>query len=135
MPVATEKDVRYNYRVAISMEALDAYENYAHHRGIDLEDVLSQRLETAKDQVSQKPLYFSDEDRQKLEVLLGRNITNPKDALAVIARALTVRVNGTTVALKPDLLGRLQSRCFEPNFEKWLSNLIRVCLEQFVGVR
>ncbi len=97
----------------------------------DMEDVMSSRLAACVGYDADKPLYFSDAERQELEHLLGRNLSSASEALAAVKRALTVKLDGVEVPLQPALLTRLKTRCFGKTFPEFLKERIVRGLEEF----
>ena len=88
-----------------------------------------------KDTPDVKPLYFNDAERARLEALLGKNLSSAQDALQLLARSYTIRIDNCHITLKPTLLARLKSRCFVKDFKTWLSTLIVQELERYSGLR
>jgi len=99
------------------------------------DEVMEKRLRSCINYTGSKPLYFDDEDRSRLEALIGKNVFSPTEALQLLERQRTLTVENVDITLKPQLLARLKSRCFVPDFEAWLSKLVVEELERYCGLR
>src|SRR5262245_40233969 len=97
-------------RVTLSPELLARYEQQARSAGVDVERLLADRLAMAVGQQDQKPLYFGDADRQKIEALLNQNFSKPAEVIKALSRAVELRINGVSVNVPPDVLERLKTR-------------------------
>jgi hypothetical protein len=122
-------------RVILPKEIADLYEIQAEDAGFTLEQVLQERLQACVYHDSDKPLYFSDQQRQELDSLLKRNVGSAEKALLAIRSQLTVDVNGIKVLLAPNTLQRLKSRCFGKPFEQFFRETVNRVLEEFVVMR
>lgn len=122
-------------RVTLPSGILTEYELQATARGITLEALLSERLALALPYTASKPLYFSDDQRQQLEQLLGRNVLHTADALLQIRNAMSVRIERTVIKLKLNLLQKLKTRCIGMEWEKFLEQTTVHELERYVGLR
>ena len=122
-------------RLTISDTLLADLEKQAKSRKTTVERLITDRFKTFVHYTDAKPLYFTDSERQRLEALVGKNVSSADEALTMLLRALSVRIDDAAVTLHPRLLARLKSRCFTANFGKWLSQLIVEELERYVGLR
>jgi hypothetical protein len=122
-------------RLTVSDALLADLEKQAKSRKTTVERLITERFKAFVSYDDQKPLYFTDAERQRLESLIGKNVSTADEALTMLTRALSVRTDGVEFVLNPRLLARLKSRCFQSDFGKWLSQLIVEELERFVGMR
>lgn len=114
---------------------LSAYERQADEYGVTIEEILASRLADCVQHTSVKPLYVTDEERQKLEAALRRNISTVAQLVSEVQKASSINVEGVSVKLSPALRQRLRSRNFSQPFDQFLSTLIVQSLEQYVGLR
>ena len=133
MPFLVTADTRL--RVYLSSDVVGRYLEQADKAGIDVEQLLSDRLAACVTHTAQKPIYFSDGERQELEKILGKNILNAKDLLAQIRNAISVRIGTQKITLKPGLLQRLKTRCLGMRWEEFLEKIITEDLERYAGMR
>ncbi len=123
-------------RVSLPSETVKTYEEQAKARGDHpVEWLMAERLRLFAGTTSQKPLTIDDDTRRKIERIFGKNISTPEELLKLLERATEVDVDGIHIALAPNLLARLKSRCIGVDFEKFLPDLIRRHLEEYVGLR
>ena len=122
-------------RVVLPKEIADLYEIQAEDAGFTLEQVLQERLQACVYFDSEKPLYFTDAQRQELDSLLKRNIGSSEKALASIRSQLTAEISGIKVLLPPNVLQRLKTRCFGKPFEQFFRETVIRVLEEFVVMR
>ena len=74
-------------------------------------EVIAERVARCKEYNASRPLYFNDEQRGKLEALLGgRAIGSPEAALQRIADAFRVRLNNVSVQIDANSIERIKSR-------------------------
>ena len=128
-------------RLKLAPELVAAYEIQADDLNLTLEELLELRLNKFVRLNDNKPLYFTDNERQELESLLGKNISSPTELIRLMKNALSVKIVekstdfSVRVDLKPHLLGRLHSRCFGKPFPDFMKQTITEELERFCGVR
>ena len=132
-PIEVANDSPVTVRITLPGATIAKYEPQT--RNATLEETMAERIIRCASYHDTKPLYFGDQDRAKLEGLLGKNLSSPKDALHLLQRSFSVRANNVQITFKPSLLARLKSRCFSKDFEKWLANLVTEELERYVGLR
>lgn len=123
------------YKVAVSTPAAAEYQHQAEAHGVDVEELLAERLESCVEHTSLKPIYINDSQRQALDKLLKMNLTTAEQLVVRVQQALSVEINHITIPLDPNLLTRLKTRTFGVPFEKFLSQVITEELERFVGMR
>ena len=122
-------------RVILPKEIADLYEIQAEDTGSTLEETLQDRLQSCVYYDSEKPLYFTDAQRQELDSLLKRNVGSAEKALSAIRSQLTADVGGFKVLLSPNVLQRLKTRCFGKPFEQFFRETVNRVLEEFVTMR
>jgi hypothetical protein len=114
---------------------LEKYQAEAEDVGLQLEELLANRLVECVGHTAAKPLYFDDAQRQKLETLIGKNVSKPNEALSIIERMMTIRINSVPVTLKPEVITRLRTRKFgEEDFGFWLSKQVNKWAAEFCGL-
>src|SRR5580765_230245 len=112
-------------RISLPSNVLAKYQAEAEDVGLDLESLLTNRLVECVDHTAAKPLYFDDAQRKRLEELIGRNVSKPLEALSVLERLLTIRINSVPVTLKPEVITRLRTRHFgTEDFGFWLAKMV-----------
>ncbi len=124
-------------RLALPDAILSKYQNEATEFGVELEELIANRLSECVSYNSTKPLYFTDTQRRSVESLLGRNVNSPGEVLEIIRRFLTVKVNGISMTIRPEVLERLRTRHFDTSreFGVWLSDCINEWAEAACGMR
>ena len=133
MPFLVTADTRL--RVYLSSDVVGRYLEQAEKAGVDVEQLLSDRLAACVTHTAAKPIYFNDAERQELEKMLGKNIVTTKDLLAQIRNAISVRIGTQKITLKPGLLSRLKTRCLGMRWEEFLEKIITEDLERYAGMR
>ena len=124
-----------NVRIPLPDSILGTYEKQAASQGIELTNILSDRLVKTVKQTDTKPLYVTDQQRQALERILGRNLPNPQALVSSVEQLALVQVGDTSITLPTDLLKRIKSRCFKMPIKEVLQREITIALERFVGLR
>jgi len=122
-------------RLDVPEHLLDTYTAQADSMKVPVEALMADRLQRYSSFDAQKPIYFDDVERQELERLIGKNVSSATEVLRILERNASLSVGTARVTLKPNLLARLKSRCFVPDFETWLSTLVVQELERFAGLR
>ena len=123
-------------RVTLSQEIFAKYQEEAIEYGVDVEQLLESRLKECVAYNSTTPLYFNDDQRRELERLTGKNLRGAAEALAMIRRAMEVKVNGLPVSFNPLLLERLRTRLPRgTEFGTFLQNMIVMWAEGYCGLR
>ena len=124
-------------RLDLSDAVLKKYREESETYGVELEELLANRLSECVDYNATKPLYFKDEQRRNLEAMLGRNINSPGEVLEIIRRFLTVKVNGISMTIRPEVLERLRTRHFDHSrdFGTYLTDCVNEWAEAAVGLR
>lgn len=122
-------------RLQIPAATLEIYEKLASEAGKTLEQYLLDHLQRTASFTSINPLYFSDEERHELEIVLGKILNTPKEALKHLKRTQELRVGPVKVTLPANLLERIKTRCFRHPLEKVLVKETTEGLERFVGIR
>jgi len=135
MVTATETKVRLKATIEIPASDHDVYSRLAEVERKTIDQVMSDRLTDCADHNAIKGIWFGDHERQALEEALGANVSNASDVIGAVRKNVRVKLNNTNVLLKPQLLERLRSRCFNQDFDKWLSSLINEHLERYANMR
>lgn len=124
------------FRVRLPEKTVAAYQADADRLGKSLEYVLIDRLTACRDHTSSRPLYIDDDQRRRLEKLLGKNFMSPDKLIVAIEQCVTLSVADCEVELPAALLPRLKTRCFggQP-LKEVVSRETVLALERFVGLR
>jgi len=97
---------------SIPEDLYELYEQEAADQDKTIEEVMIQRLWTCRGHDSSRPLYFSDEERGKLESITGgRILPDASTAIRRLENQASLHLDNTKVTFKPTLLSRLKSRC------------------------
>lgn len=128
-------ETRVSFRVEVDESTAEAYLRTADERGVSVEQVITERLAAAREFTSTKPIYLSDEQRQRLEALFKRNFSDPERVTTAIENLARVRVGGAIVDLSQDLLDKLQTRAIGISLKDLIKQEVVVALEQYVGMR
>lgn len=124
------------FRVRLPGKTIDAYQADADRLGKSLEYVLIDRLTACRGHTSSRPLYIDDDQRRRLEKLLGKNFLSPDKLIAAIEQCVTLSVADCDIELPATLLPRLKSRCFGgQSLKEVVSREVVLALERFVGLR
>lgn len=119
-------------RLEIPTRVLDPYQEEADAKHRPLIDVVTARLNRCRAHRASKPLYFNDEQRAKLEAMLGK-CEDADEALKRIAAQATVRAGGVDIQLTDFDLRRLKARMPHlDNFEDHLQWLISKLLQRYL---
>jgi hypothetical protein len=122
-------------RISLPANVLDKYQIEAEDVGLQLEDLLANRLIECVGHTAAKPLYFDDAQRRRLEELIGKNVSKPLEALSILERLLTIRINSVPVTLKPEVITRLRTRHFgTEDFGFWLAKMVNKWAAEFTGL-
>lgn len=122
-------------RIALSEDILQQLDEQATKANLTVEEFIARKLPQIQQSNSEKPILLTDDERRRLEALVGRNISTGEELLKVVAKALSVSMDGLTLELKPFLLDRLKSRCIGMAFPEFMKRTITRCLEEFAGIR
>ena len=122
-------------RIPISEELIIQLEEQARAVQLPLEEFIAKRLPQIQKSNSEKPIVLTDTERQRIEQLVGRNISTGEELIRVIEHALQVSLNGLSMTLTPYLLDRLKTRCIGMEFPAFMDRTIKRALEQYAGLR
>tara|TARA_R110000868_G_scaffold332368_1_gene593397 strand:- start:42 stop:443 length:402 start_codon:yes stop_codon:yes gene_type:complete len=94
----TKQVVRLKLDVPESL--LKFYEQQAGEQDVYIEDLMVARLSAAKQWDDDRPLHFSDDERQELETMMGgKLLQNPRQAIETIKALLTIKVGGVNIVV------------------------------------
>ena len=122
-------------RIPVAADVYDELQRQAEELRKPIEYLIAERLPQLAESNSIKPLIIDDDVRRRMELLLGRNLSEPDELIRILERALTLQVGETPVELTPHLLERLRSRCFGMPFDKFVALTVRRALEEYCGLR
>ncbi len=122
----TETTVRFTIELPAS--TVDHYEAQAHAANKSVEELLHLRLGRCSTHDAQRPLYFTDIEREEVEQILGEGYLNtPGDVLRQLRNRYTVNIGGTKVRLEEGLYQILKERSQETH-EPMRDMVLRACL-------
>lgn len=101
----------------------------------DISKALSDRLVKCANHAAEKGLYIDDGARQKLDNLLGYNISSTEQLLDLVEKIVSMKVGSVRVPLKSSVLTRLKSRCYGMEFPEFVKQQVTRDLEVFTGLR
>jgi hypothetical protein len=122
-------------RIPVSESDFQSLTELAVKYNIPVEEFIARRLPQIQKSNSEKPIVLTDAERQRIEQLVGKNISTGEELIKVVEHALTVSMNGLSMTLTPYLLDRLKSRCIGMEFPAFMDRTIKRALEQFAGLR
>jgi hypothetical protein len=122
-------------RIPVAEDVFLKFDEQAKAAKKPVEYLIAERLPQLAQSDSVKPIVIDDQDRRRLEQLLGKNFSEPHELISMVQRALTLAVGDATVELSPYLLDRLKSRCFGMPFDKFVAFTVKRALEEYAGVR
>jgi hypothetical protein len=122
-------------RIPLSEETLQVLDEQATRANLPVEEFIAKKLPQITVSNSEKPIVLTDAERQRIEQLVGKNISTGEELIRVVEHALTVSLNGLSMTLTPYLLDRLKSRCIGMEFPAFMDRTIKRALEQFAGLR
>lgn len=135
MPATQAAPAGVRFYLILPQELFQMYESQARQVGFSIEDYIAYRLVKCRLHTADKGIYLDDEDRQELSRGLGVNLQDSSQLRKAVSKCLQLKVSGTPIDLSPDLLERLKTRCFEPDFGSFVARLAVEGLESFAGLR
>ncbi len=135
MNTVTETNTQVRAKITVPADVMEQYERIAFAERKPIDQVLSERLTLCASHKAQKGIWLGDADRMSIEEATHSNISTASDLVGLVRKAMRIKVGGTEIPLGENLLDRLRSRCFEPNFEKWISKRVIEGLQEFAGLR
>lgn len=122
-------------RIPVSEGEFQVLSAQAKASNMEVEEFISRRLPQIQKTNSEKPIVITDTERQRIEKLVGKNISTGEELIQVVAHALAVTLDGITVELTPFLLDRLKTRSLGMPFEKFIPMIVKRLLEEHAGIR
>ena len=127
--------------ILVPTELSDQYNNQAKATGVEVEELLTERLSSCVSYTSQTPIYLSDKQRGELQHLLGSSLKTSDQLIDYLTRLLSVvLVNGdsspplSTITIDVPLLRRLQSRRFGRTLDKTIQDAVLRGLQNFCNL-
>src|SRR4029077_13092856 len=93
-------------RIPVAEDVFLKFDEQAKAAKKPVEYLIAERLPQLAQSDSVKPIVIDDDDRRRLEHLLGKNFSEPYELITMVQRALTLSVGDATVELSPYLLDR-----------------------------
>jgi hypothetical protein len=122
-------------RIPVSDETFNELDFQAKMVGIQVEQLIAQRLPQLTKVSSEKPVVLSDDERREIERLIAKNITTGQDLIAILRRILVIDLDGLDIELQPRLLERLKTRCIGVSFDEFMKRTVKRLLEEHAGLR
>ena len=125
-------------RLALKLPAAiaESYQQEASEYGVPIEELIANRLAECVTYNATKPLYFNDQQRRELELILSKNVKDAGTVLMLVRKAVSVSLNGVLISLGSAVLDRLRSRAPKGmEFRAWMQERINVWAEQEAGMR
>jgi hypothetical protein len=124
-------------KISVPKDVADGYERQAQRSGKPMEELMAERLDHCKWHTSLNPLYFDDEKRHELEVVLSRTFRDSRDVIDYLSRTKEIRFLGGPIKIKMNdtLMKRLQTRKFGSSLERVVEREVLAGLERFCGLR
>jgi hypothetical protein len=115
-PRANSTPITLNLVVPIPADVFSLYDVQAEREGKDVGVVAANRLIRTVDYTAQKPLYFNDAQRQRLERALDTNFKTADEVIARVERLVELlSINGgeapVTISLTPQMIERISGQC------------------------
>ena len=103
------------------------YDSQAAQLGRPVEDVMAQRLRDCRHYRAERPLYFNDQQRKRLEQLAGSQLRDPDDALTKMTVGLQTLIGDTVVELDAETTRRIPALLHSPRrtIEQFLRDAVR----------
>jgi hypothetical protein len=126
--------------LSLSAEILDDYRAQADSQGISVEELLGDRLSQCVSYNSNRPLYFNDDQRARLESVMGGGVCpDSEKAVSRIENTRSLNISAanrvTKVILPPSLVSRFKSRCFGRKWHQAITEEVIKGLEQYCAMR
>jgi hypothetical protein len=106
----------------------------AESRQQDIEDLCVERLERSATYTADIPIYFNDEQRRTLMLLLGCSTPSPGEVINKVKQLTNVSVAGVEIELSPDEIDRLRSRAIGISFEDYLKRVVLEGIRRETGL-
>lgn len=126
-------------RLVLPLEVIAAYSLRAERANKTVEETLAEQLTKTVNYTAEKPIYFDDAQRVKLEQLLGKNYSEPESFVRHIESSASFMLNEgeeVIVSLTPNIWQRLRNRLIKgKTFPEFVREVTVQALEQYVGLR
>lgn len=99
-------------RLRLPSPLVDLIEEQGLAKGRMLDEEIHERLKRCLTYTADKPLYFDDKQRRRLEDLLGHLVQHPDIALQQLEHLVQLKVGEVDVDIDSQLLNRLSTRTF-----------------------
>lgn len=121
----TETTVRFTIELPASI--VDRYEAQAREAHKSIEEYLILRLQNCSTYSAQRPLYFTDQEREEVEQILGEGYLNAaSDVLRQLRNRYTIAIGGAHIRLEEGLYQILKERSQETR-EPMRDMVLRAC--------
>lgn len=121
--------------IAVPEDILDKYSKFALTKHRIANDVISEVLTRFSDNLEEKPIILSDNQRRQIESIIRVNLNDASELVEQVERLLTINVAGVQVRLSSRLAERLASRSIGVEYHRFVESTITRLLEEFVGMR
>lgn len=137
MSLATDATPATRVRIELDSVTFESYERQAAEAGMDIEDMLNQRLARCVDQTEYngRTLTISPESRQRIEKAIGRSFNNGSELSGYLVKSFQLAIGKVKVELPVELLRRLETRAIRKDYKQFLQETVIRQLEHMVGLR
>ena len=92
------------------------------------------------DRTAVTPLYFNDDQRTRLSIICGGQVTDAEQALNRLEATQNLRLTApgkkaVTIKLRPNLIQRMKTRCFGRTWPEALEEEVVFGLERYCQLR
>jgi len=131
--VGESTQVKVQFR--LPEDTYDVFAERAAKYATSAEVEILKTLARCRDHNAITPIYFTDDQRNELSMLVGLGLRSPEDIIRWARNATTFKVAGIEVALPSQVITRLQARCFGSTFDELMKRVVVQALEEYVGLR
>ena len=113
-PTVSSADEKVSLRIRLDESTYRHFETLAAATGTDPEDLIARHIKATKlFEVAERPIYLTDAQRREIETMFGKMLDG-KSLVAEVRKALTMSIEDVgEITLRPQLIERLRSRCFD----------------------
>jgi len=133
MPTATSTKVKRE--ITLPEDLYDRYAERAAKAGVGVESEIVKRLTRCVDHTAVTPLYLTDEQRNRLNIVAGKLIESPEDLINWALRLSRLKVQGVEITLDERVLSRIDGRRFGATLADTIRKFVIEGLQEKVGMR
>ena len=122
--------------IELPVNILEIYRNRSRAEQLTLNQILSKQLIATVEENSQKAIYIDDDNRVRLDKVLGQNFSSATELVNFIEQKLSFKIDeNISILIKPALMYRLKCRHLRGTWAEFLQKTLTELLEQFTGIR